>query len=65
MKYQLFTTHQFDKALKLCKKRGYDIGLIRTAIELLVESGSLLAKYKPHVLHGDHDGEWEVHIDSD
>ena len=65
MKYQLFTTHQFDKALKLCKKRGYDISLIRNAIEILVENGCLPAQYKPHILHGDHDGEWEAHIDSD
>ena len=65
MKYQLYTTHQFDKALKLCQKRGYDISLIHKAIEILVENGCLPSKYNPHILHGNHDGEWEAHIESD
>ncbi len=63
--YQLSTTKQFDKALKRCKKRGYPMEEIKTAIKLLVENGSLPPKYRPHILHGNHEGEWEAHIESD
>lgn len=38
---------------------------LKTAIELLVENGSLPSQYKPHTLHGNHNGEWEAHIESD
>lgn len=65
MSYQLFTTHQFDKALKRCQKRGYDLSLIRTAINILVEKGGLPSEYKPHILYDDHYGEWEAHIGPD
>ena len=51
--YKFGTTKRFDKALKLCKKRGYPI------------NGSLPSEYKPHVLHGNHEGEWEAHIKPD
>lgn len=65
MMYQLFTTKQFDKALKRCKKRGYPMEEIKTAIKILVENGKLPPEYKPHILHGNHEGEWEAHIESD
>ena len=39
--------------------------MIHKAIEILVENGYLPSKYKPHILHGNHDGEWEAHIESD
>ena len=53
---------RFDKALKLCRKRGYPIEELRKAIAILVENGSLPSEYKPHILHGNHEGEWEAHI---
>lgn len=65
MSYQLATTKHFDKALKLCQKRGYDIEKLRTAINILVEKGRLPKEYRPHILHGNHNGEWEAHIESD
>lgn len=65
MKYQLYTTKRFDKALKLCQKRGYSLEKIRKVIKLLVENGCLPQEYRPHILHGNHDGEWEAHIESD
>ena len=63
--YKLATTKRFDKALRLCEKRGYPIEKLQKAISLLVQNGSLPATYRPHVLHGNHHGEWEAHIESD
>lgn len=60
--YKFGTTKIFDKALKLCRKRGYPIEELRKAIAILVENGSLPSEYKPHILHGNHEGEWEAHI---
>lgn len=31
----------------------------------LVENGTLPSEYKPHILHGNHEGEWEAHVESD
>ncbi len=36
--YKLGTTKRFDKALKLCQKRGYPIAELKKAIALLVET---------------------------
>lgn len=63
MSYQLYTTKQFDKALKRCQKRGYDLDKLRVAVRLLVQNGKLPQEYRPHILHGDHIGEWEAHIE--
>ena len=63
--YRLSTTKKFDKALKLCRKRGYPIEKLHKAISLLVENGVLPSEYKPHLLRGNHDGEWEAHIGPD
>jgi mRNA interferase YafQ len=60
--YKFGTTKRFDKALKLCRKRGYPIEELRKAIAILVENGSLPSEYKPHILHGNHECEWEAHI---
>lgn len=62
--YKLGTIKRFDKALKLCRKRGYPMEKLQKAISLLVESGSLPPEYRPHLLHGNHEGEWEAHIES-
>ena len=63
--YKFSTTKRFDKALKVCQKRGYSIAKLKKAIELLVENGSLPPQYQPHTLHRNHNGEWEAHIESD
>lgn len=43
--YKLGTTKRFDKALKLCQKRGYPIAELKKAIALLVENGNLPSEY--------------------
>ena len=65
MMYSFDTTKRFDKALKQCKKRGYPLEKLREAIKILVDTGSLPQKYHPHILHGNHEGEWEAHIEPD
>lgn len=63
--YALKTTNKFDKSLKLCKKRGYDLLLLQTVIDILQETGTLPQKYKPHKLTGNYKDCWECHIKPD
>ena len=60
--YKIKTTHQFEKDLKRCIKRGYPMDKFREVIRLLERDGKLPAEYRPHVLHGDREGQWECHI---
>ncbi len=57
MKYKIVPSKRFEKDMKRCQKRGYDMHLIKDAIILLAETGSLPAEYKPHPLHGDRKGQ--------
>ena len=63
--YSLDYTHKFKKDLRKCKKRGLDISLVHKAVEYLVAQGSLPASYRPHLLHGNREGQWECHIAPD
>ncbi len=45
MKYRIKTTNRFDKQLKRCEKRGYDMHLIFNAMRLLAQNGSLPSKF--------------------
>lgn len=63
--YSITFTNRFKKDLKLCQKRGLDIESIKTAIEILASTGSLPAVYHPHLLSGNHKGQWECHIKPD
>ncbi len=65
MKYNVKTTKRFDKEMKRCRKRGYNMQLIVEAIHLLEATGSLPAKYRPHKLSGNLQGVWECHIEPD
>ena len=50
MKYAIKPSKRFEKDLKRCEKRGYDMRLIKEVITLLAETGSLPATYRPHKL---------------
>jgi mRNA interferase YafQ len=63
--YSLYTTNKFDKILKLCKKRNYDLSLLQIVIDLLQENGQLSVNYKPHKLSGNYKECWECHIKPD
>lgn len=63
--YKIYTTNRFEKDLKLCKKRNYNLSLLKEVIDLLQLNGKLPLKYKPHKLSGDYADCWECHIKSD
>lgn len=64
-KYKIVTTHQFEKDLKRCKKRGLPTNELLKVLTILANDGKLPAKYKSHKLSGNHDNEWECHIKAD
>ena len=65
MKYHIRYSGRFKKSYKLCKRRGLDMSRFEQVIRLLAETGSLPAKYRPHILTGKYAGIWECHIESD
>lgn len=62
MSYSLSQFNSFKKDLKRCKKRSYDIKLLKGVLNQLLSKGKLAAKYKPHKLTGNYTGRWECHI---
>ena len=58
---------QFNKDLKLAKKRGYKIQLLIDVIEILVSEKVLPEKYKDHALVNsrNYNNVRECHIESD
>lgn len=63
--YKINTTHQFERDLKRCIRRGYPMDKFREVIKLLERDGRLPAEYRPHILHGVREGQWECHIQPD
>lgn len=65
MNYTLITTKSFNRDVKRCKKRGYDIHILLAAVAILKEEGKLPATYRPHRLSGKYKGLWECHLQPD
>lgn len=65
MNYRLCTTKRFDKDYKRCMKRHYPMKKLHEALRLLTQNGCLPSSYKPHILKGNHAGEWEAHLAPD
>ena len=65
MVYQLKYTGQFKKSVKLCKKRGLNIELLREVIDHLQKGDTLPQNYKAHKLLGNYSNCWECHIQPD
>ena len=65
MAYVVSTTRRFDKCIEKMKKRGCPMDELRRVIVLLMETGVLPVKYKPHKLTGNHKGQWECYIKPD
>ena len=61
-KYELATTKSFDKDLKKCKKRGYDISLLDEVVEKLLMGEKLPEKNRDHSLTGNMKDYRECHI---
>ncbi len=47
-------SNQFKKDYKSIKKRGYNINLLKTTIQLIAEEKPLPQKYKDHYLTGNY-----------
>ena len=63
MKYTINYSSRFKKSYKLCKRRGLNIANFETVVRLLAETGTLPAKYRPHILSGKYAGIGECHIE--
>jgi mRNA interferase YafQ len=63
--YKIQTTHQFEKEVSRCKKRGLNLAELKEAMRILAETGKLPPKYKAHKLKGKYTGCWECHIKPD
>ena len=62
MKYNLTPTTSFKKDVKQCKKRGYNLDLLKVVLKLLEEGKKLPDKYHDHPLQGNFSGCRECHI---
>jgi mRNA interferase YafQ len=63
--YTIAFTNQYNRNVKLCVKRGYEISLLEETVSLLEETGQLPVTYRPHKLSGKYQNCWECHIQSD
>lgn len=50
MSYRVLTTNRFEKAMKLCQKRNFQMQKLKDAICKLSENGCLPPEYKSHKL---------------
>ena len=63
--YAIRMTRTFRKDTEHCRKRGYNMELLKTAIRILEVDGQLPSSYRPHKLSGNYEGSWECHIKGD
>lgn len=63
--YNLFLSNKFKKDTKRIQKRGFDMEVLKTAINELEITGKLSKYYKPHKLSGKYSGFWEAHLKPD
>lgn len=58
-------TNRFRKDYKLAKKRGYDLSLLDSTVNLIASRTTLPERYKDHELMGEYKGCRECHITPD
>ena len=58
-------SRQFERDVKLQRRRGKDTGKLRAVLQLLVEERPFAEKHRDHSLSGDFSGYRECHIESD
>lgn len=58
-------TSQFKKDLKRIQNNPKKIAGLEVVLKLLKETGTLPAKYRPHLLKGNYKGYMECHIEGD
>jgi mRNA interferase YafQ len=61
----LKTTVQFERDYKLAKKRGLNLQLLNTVLEMLLTEQKLPPKYRNHRLRGKYEGFYECHLQPD
>lgn len=59
------SSSRFDRDLKRCIKRGYDLRLLLNVVNILRIPAALPARYKNHPLKGNYSGKLECHIAPD
>lgn len=62
---KVITTNQFEKDMKLAKRRGKSMEKIRVIIETLKSEEPLAEKHRPHRLSGKWNTAYECHIEPD
>lgn len=62
---KLSTTTKFNKDLKVCKKRNYDLNLLYSVVDILRIPAQLPIKNKDHDLKGNLSNKRECHIEPD
>ena len=63
--FAIKTSKQYDRDVKLAKRRGLDIEKLLGVIKLLRNDEPLPANLHNHLLSGDYKGYWECHITPD
>ena len=63
--YKAQMTKTFRKDVERCRKRGYDLNILKEAIRRLEIDGKLPQVYRPHKLSGQYAGSWECHLKGD
>ena len=58
-------TSRFKRDLKICMRRGYNLGALGDVVDALARSEELPEKNKDHALSGDYMGCRECHIAPD
>lgn len=65
MKYTIRLSGRFKKQYKKCMQRGLPEEEFLKVVTALADTGTVPAKYHPHMLHNDYKGCWECHIQPD
>ena len=64
-KYKIVPTGRFKQDLKIARKRGYNLALLASVVDMLAQGHKLPDKYKDHSLIGSYNGCRECHITPD
>lgn len=62
---KVFYTNEFEKEVKLAKKRGKNLNKLHEIIRQLANEELLHPKYRNHKLQGSFKDRWELHIEPD
>ena len=65
MSYNIQATRQYDKDVKLAKKRGLDVNKLIDVVCKLASGEELPAQNRDHALSGNYAGHRECHISPD